>query len=374
MKTKIQLLFVSDSKFVANAKDIITILGFLLSIAWNTNCFGQDIITYKNGDELKVKVTEVAPTEIQFKKFDNPDGPVYTEPRTNIFMIKYENGSKEVFSDKEEVSKPAAENNNVVDYSSPDRSGNTDLIETRDGTKIVCKIGKINSNMIYYHVFRHGMDSNESISLTNVKAFTTDYKDQKGITPSCKTQKSETTTDDDFLPEARKYGGPRVGFTIVGDGAFADALETEGKRTVFSQFGWQFEKRLFTLKNGPSGMLEFVPMIGGLDMGKIIPSVSVLLGVRTKKGLEFGAGPNLSIYAGRDKTGMYQVSPNLGIVIAMGMSIKYGKIYFPVNLALVPSITQQATVYDPNTGGNVQKNYETGFKVSLLFGFNNRTK
>ncbi|MFN8278534.1 MAG: hypothetical protein U0T84_13730 [Chitinophagales bacterium] len=58
----------------------------------------QDIITYKNGDEVKAKVTEVSPTEIKYKVWDNQDGPLYRVSKADIFMIKYENGTKDVMS------------------------------------------------------------------------------------------------------------------------------------------------------------------------------------------------------------------------------------------------------------------------------------
>jgi hypothetical protein len=58
----------------------------------------QDVITFKNGDEVKAKVTEVGITEIKYKKADNPNGPQYTVSKATVFMIKYENGSRDVFT------------------------------------------------------------------------------------------------------------------------------------------------------------------------------------------------------------------------------------------------------------------------------------
>lgn len=58
----------------------------------------QDVITLKNGDEINGKVTKVTSTEIEYKLATNPDGPTYTKPVTEIFMVKYENGQKDVFN------------------------------------------------------------------------------------------------------------------------------------------------------------------------------------------------------------------------------------------------------------------------------------
>lgn len=56
----------------------------------------QDVITLKNGEEINAKVTEVGTDEIKYKK-GGDDGPVYVLKKTEIFMVKYKNGNKEVF-------------------------------------------------------------------------------------------------------------------------------------------------------------------------------------------------------------------------------------------------------------------------------------
>jgi hypothetical protein len=58
----------------------------------------QDVITLKNGEEIKAKVLEVGLGEIKYKKADNPNGPLYTTSKTLVFMIRYENGTKDVFT------------------------------------------------------------------------------------------------------------------------------------------------------------------------------------------------------------------------------------------------------------------------------------
>jgi len=57
----------------------------------------QDIIIKENGDEIKAKVEEVGSIEIKYKKFGNETGPTYTILKSDIFMIKYADGSKDVF-------------------------------------------------------------------------------------------------------------------------------------------------------------------------------------------------------------------------------------------------------------------------------------
>src|SRR5947207_480696 len=60
--------------------------------------FAQDVIIKKNGDEIKSKILEVSGSEIKYKRSDNMDGPTYTIPKPEVFMVKYENGTKEIIS------------------------------------------------------------------------------------------------------------------------------------------------------------------------------------------------------------------------------------------------------------------------------------
>ena len=68
-----------------------------ISISFIT--FSQDILTKKNGEELTVKVTEVNQMDIKFKKTDNLTGPTFVISKSDVFMIKYENGSKDIFTE-----------------------------------------------------------------------------------------------------------------------------------------------------------------------------------------------------------------------------------------------------------------------------------
>jgi len=58
---------------------------------------GYDILTTKDGTETKVHVLEVGLKEIKYKRDDNQDGPTITISKADIFMIKYKNGTKEMF-------------------------------------------------------------------------------------------------------------------------------------------------------------------------------------------------------------------------------------------------------------------------------------
>lgn len=79
-------------------KKIISAL--LTSLLIVTNCFSQDIITKKTSEDIQAKVLEVTTTEIKYKKFDFQDGPTYSIPKSEVMMIRYENGTKDIFDEE----------------------------------------------------------------------------------------------------------------------------------------------------------------------------------------------------------------------------------------------------------------------------------
>lgn len=55
-----------------------------------------DVLIFKDGSEVKVKVTEVGINDIKYKRCNNLEGPNHISRKSEIFMIKYANGNKEV--------------------------------------------------------------------------------------------------------------------------------------------------------------------------------------------------------------------------------------------------------------------------------------
>jgi len=87
----------------AMKKITLSILTTILSI---TFCLSQDIITLKTGEDILGKLAEVTTTEIKYKKFDHQDGPIYTILRSDVLMIRYEDGSKDIFTETKTTSSP----------------------------------------------------------------------------------------------------------------------------------------------------------------------------------------------------------------------------------------------------------------------------
>src|SRR5688572_13988778 len=144
-------------------------------------------------------------------------------------------------------------------------------------------------------------------------------------------------------PYMMKLNGPRFGVTYISSGELTRKLEERYDITspVITQFGWQFETQIFNIEGGPSGLIEFVPLIGGLDQGIFLPSASLICGLRAGSGLELGFGPNVS-------------AAGTGVVLAVGTSFTTGNVHFPFNFAVVPS--------------------RDGARFSLMCGFNYRKR
>lgn len=265
-----------------------------------------------------------------------------------------------------------------------------DIMTLRDGNDLIVKVTEINETEIKYKDFKNldgpirviyksdvfsikyqnGVKSvfnNEPIIQQNtIKKYKPEYKPAE---THVKVYDSDTS---DFAKIRRKsFSGPRIGFTYITDGTTSNYLASNGKNPGITQFGWQFEGRLFTVE-GMSGLIEFVPLIGGIEQGIIIPSASCLLGVRSsgKTSFEFALGPNFSIspnYKG-DTEG------TVGLVLAAGTSFNKGNINFPINLAVVPSIGSKHDIYDGVTKTTTSQSFQTGWRISLLVGFNYRKK
>lgn len=73
----------------------------------------QDIIIKKSQEEIKAKVFEINPTEVKYFKYENLDGPVYIIPKSDISMIIFENGMKEIISN-DNKSKPTSKSKKLI--------------------------------------------------------------------------------------------------------------------------------------------------------------------------------------------------------------------------------------------------------------------
>jgi hypothetical protein len=128
-------------------------------------------------------------------------------------------------------------------------------------------------------------------------------------------------------PVARtlELSGPRFGVTMLSDGVLEKLAERNVEvGSTISQFGWQFEKQFYSRAGGVTALNEWVALVGGLDQGVVIPSISWLVGLRTREGAEFGLGPNLT-------------PAGAALVMSAGVTFRAGVLNVPMNFAVVPS-------------------------------------
>lgn len=103
------------------------LLFFLLTASYSA--FAQDIITKKDGTDIQAKILEVTTSEVKYKKFSNPDGPVFYIPKSDILIVRYENGENEIFQDSQE---PLVLNTEGTVYPGMKYQDYKDLYNTRE--------------------------------------------------------------------------------------------------------------------------------------------------------------------------------------------------------------------------------------------------
>ncbi|MEM1057174.1 MAG: hypothetical protein AAGI52_16775 [Bacteroidota bacterium] len=146
----------------------------------------------------------------------------------------------------------------------------------------------------------------------------------------------------------RRLNGPRIGVTYLSPGVvdrINDALTEPGEDDVIdvpltTQFGWQFEFQTFQSESGVlTGVAELVPLIGGLERGRLFPTVTFLAGVRTRSGFEVGVGPNISLTgaSGVNQFDDDDSSIAAGLALAVGQGVGVDGVTIPINAAAVLS-------------------------------------
>jgi hypothetical protein len=86
----------------------------LLKILLGMFCLGlcnslaaQDKLLGVKGEEKLVKVLEISPDTVYYKLYpDSTATAIYATPKTDIFMVTFQNGTKEVFGTNTAASKP----------------------------------------------------------------------------------------------------------------------------------------------------------------------------------------------------------------------------------------------------------------------------
>lgn len=72
----------------------IFIVIFTIVVCLSYQAIAQDIINTKKQEIIKCKIVEVTPDVIKYKLFNNPDGPLFILPKTDIQTIRLESGDE----------------------------------------------------------------------------------------------------------------------------------------------------------------------------------------------------------------------------------------------------------------------------------------
>jgi len=105
--------------------------------------FGQDKIYKADNSIIKVKVVEINKAEIKYKKFSNQNGPAYIIPITEVSMIVYENGEKEVYNQVQSATTSASANTSAVTASNPSLLKAQNYILTENIKEAISAYGKL---------------------------------------------------------------------------------------------------------------------------------------------------------------------------------------------------------------------------------------
>jgi len=80
------------------------ILYIFLFLSVSISLFSQDLVTLKTGEQIKVIVLKISETEIEYHKFENQDGPIYSIDKKKVLVINYADGNKDVFKNEQQSS------------------------------------------------------------------------------------------------------------------------------------------------------------------------------------------------------------------------------------------------------------------------------
>ncbi|MDE6634573.1 MAG: hypothetical protein K2J96_04905, partial [Bacteroidaceae bacterium] len=70
----------------------------LVALALTSICFAQDVLVKKDGGTILAKILRITETEVEYKNYDNPDGPTRVINISSLLRINYQNGQSETFA------------------------------------------------------------------------------------------------------------------------------------------------------------------------------------------------------------------------------------------------------------------------------------
>ncbi len=74
----------------------------------------QDLITLRDGTDIEARVLEVGDAEIRYRRADNPDGPSFVLPISDLLLIRYANGANQTFLPPDTLATPVGQARSIV--------------------------------------------------------------------------------------------------------------------------------------------------------------------------------------------------------------------------------------------------------------------
>ncbi|MDB4873938.1 MAG: hypothetical protein JWM41_384 [Gemmatimonadetes bacterium] len=133
--------------------------------------------------------------------------------------------------------------------------------------------------------------------------------------------------------------GPRFGVAAIIGGSVTAENAGRPITPITTLFGWQSEHQFQPAPGMPIPVTELIGLVGGVEQGVFLPSVSWLIGLRQPNGWEAAVGPTLT-------------GAGLQLAFAAGMTRKFGTLNVPVNLAVAPG--RRGAAISLTTGFNVR--------------------
>jgi len=152
--------------------------------------------------------------------------------------------------------------------------------------------------------------------------------------------------------------GPRVGVTWVAtsrqdfDAAIQGVFPDPDREyfPIFTQFGFNLEQRIRLGNTQSHFAFQEVLILGGLDQNIIMPSLSLMIGFRSRIGLEFGLGPNVSLKRSPEGPGV-----DLSVAYSLGWTFFFEDVFVPVDVAVMPTPSDGKARITLLTGFNFKK-------------------
>jgi hypothetical protein len=139
----------------------------LIVIFSAVNALAQDIIMLKTGDDIEALIEKVGEAEIEYKKWDNQTGPVYVIKKNDVFMIKYRNGSKDVFNTtakpvQTQVEQARKTPSTSLTTSTPSSDLQSEFYRIGDDDKAMLEFFRRNNFLEYYDRFNKACKNKKS--------------------------------------------------------------------------------------------------------------------------------------------------------------------------------------------------------------------